>query len=193
MKLAKRLLIVAVAIAALSGLAAIFAPKTARGHASKLVAVDKTSANAVPTSDAGSAEEPFAFEGISSTTPVNATKFTTPSTTADGRTVERLVIENVTVLCKGLSTPASGVRVGGAPFSSAGVSLGSSVNEFFVPFPNNPAAGEQVLSQQTRIYVDPGVTVGMNALTFESSGICSYTAFGHFIVLRSEEDRQERQ
>lgn len=64
------------------------------------------------------------------------------------------------------------------------------MNEFFVPFPNNPAAGEQVLSQQTRIYVDPGVTVGMNALAFESSGICAYTAFGHFIVQPKDADRE---
>lgn len=189
MKPVKRLLIVAVGIAALSGLAAMFTPKTAHGKASKLVTMNH-SANAVPTSDAGSAEEPFAFEGISRTTPVNGTTFTTPSTTADGRTVERLVIENITVLCEGLSTPASGVRVDGFPFSSAGASLGSSGNEFFVPFPNNPAVGNQVLSQQTRIYVDPGVTVGMNALAFVSSGVCSYTAFGHFIVQPKDVDRE---
>lgn len=94
----------------------------------------------------------------------------------------RLVIEHVTADCQSLGVLASGIRLDASPsFSQAGVSL-SFNPEFFLPFPNNPVGGEQVLSQETRIYVDPGVTVAMNALAFVNSGVCSYSAYGHFVV-----------
>jgi hypothetical protein len=172
-------LVVLVAIAALA------IPKTAHALVATLVQVVNTSANSVPTSDAGVALEPFEFQAISRTTPVNSTSFTTPSTTADGRAVQRLVIEEVTVQCSGLSSPAAGVRVSGFPFSGAGANLGlfGSEDDRYFPFPNNPASGQQVLAQQTRIYVDPGLTVYMNTFdAFETSGVCAYTASGHFIV-----------
>ena len=97
--------------------------------------------------------------------------------------MQRLVIEEVTVQCSGLSSPAAGVRVSGFPFSGAGANLGlGSEDDHYFPFPNNPASGQQVLAQQTRIYVDPGRNVFMNAFEFETTGVCAYTASGHFIV-----------
>jgi hypothetical protein len=169
-------LVIVIAIAALA------IPKTAHAIIATAVQVVNTSANSVPTSDAGAALEPFEFEALSSSTPFNSTSFTTPSTTADGRAVQRLVIEEVTVDCSGPSSTAAGVRVSGFPFSEAGAHLPGLENERFFPFPNNPAPGQQVLAQQTRIYVDPGVTVFMNAFEFETSAECAYTASGHFIV-----------
>src|ERR1700732_1992067 len=72
---------------------ALAVPKAPHGVVATLVQVVNTSANSVPTSDAGAALEPFEFEAISQTTPVNSTSFTTPSTTAAGRAVQRLVME----------------------------------------------------------------------------------------------------
>jgi len=186
MNFAKRLLMVAGAVALAGVLSIMLTPKAVHAVVSTLVTVVNTPANSVPTSDAGAANEPFEFEAISRTTPFFYASFTTPSTTADGRAVYRLIIEEVTASCSGLSAPTSGVRVSGFPFSGAGGNLGlnnGSENDHYFPFPNNPEAGLQVLAQQTRIYVDPGVTVSMNTFSaFESSGVCAYTASGHFIV-----------
>ena|SRR5579864_5504971 len=169
-------------------IAALVMPKTAHAIIATAVQVVNTSANSVPTSDAGMANEPFEFEAIARPNSVNEIigTFTVPATTADGRSVQRLVIEEVTVQCSGLSAPTAGVRVSGFPFSGAGANLGLSngfEDDHYFPFPNNPAAGQQVLAQRTRIYVDPGVNVDMNTFeAFESSGVCAYTASGHFIV-----------
>jgi hypothetical protein len=165
-------------------LLALVTPRAAHAITAALVQVTNTPANPASVLDAGNpANEPFAWEALSHTTPVNAANFTTPSTTADGRTVQRLVIEEVSANCSGLSAATSGIRVSAYPsFSTAGASLGTVGNEVYVPFPINSVAGEQALSQQTRIYVDPGVTVYMNAIDFENSGVCAYTALGYFVV-----------
>lgn len=160
-------------------IAALVSPKTAHAIIATAVQVVNTSANSVPTSDAGAAHEPFEFKMIST----HIASFTTPSTTADGRAVQRLVIEEVTAHCSGLSSPAAGIRVSAGRFSQAGADLSGGVPEHYFPFPNNPESGEQILAQQTRIYVDPGVNVELTILTAPlSSGICTLTASGHFIV-----------
>jgi hypothetical protein len=185
MNFAKRLLMVTGTVALAGVLSVMLTPKAVYAVVSTLVTVVNTSANSVPTSDGGAAHEPFEFEAIARPNSVNEIigTFTVPSTTADGRTVQRLVIEEVTAQCSGLSAPAAGIRVGGFPFSGAGAHLGFGSDDHYFPFPNNPASGQQVLAQETRIYVDPGVTVIMNTFeAFENSGGCAYTASGHFIV-----------
>jgi hypothetical protein len=184
MRMLKQAMGVLGTLVVLIAIAALTMPKTAHAIIATAVQVVNTSANSVPTSDAGVALEPFEFLAFSSSTPVNLTFFTTPSTTADGRAVQRLVIEEVTVQCSELSSPAAGVQVSGFPFSGAGANVGDAavIGARYFPFPNNPVSGQQVLAQQTRIYVDPGVTVYMQAFEGESSGQCAYTASGHFIV-----------
>jgi hypothetical protein len=181
MRILKQAMGVLGTLVVLIAIAALAMPKTAHAIIATAVQVVNTSANSVPTSDAGVALEPFEFAALPD--PVNTTSFTTPSTTADGRAVQRLVIEEVTVACVGLSSPADGVRVSGSPFSGAGAHLGGP-NDHFFPFPNNPNSGVQVLAQQTRIYVDPGVNVSVHLTPSSSgaSGQCEYTASGHFIV-----------
>ena len=164
-------------------LLALVAPRAAHAVTAALVQVTNTPANPASVLDAGNpANEPFEWEGLSSATPVNFANFTTPSFTADGRTVHRLVIEEVTVLCE-LSPQMLGIRVFATPaFSAAGVSQAPGVMEIFFPFPISPVANQQMLSQRTRIYVDPGVAVGMNTSSFSNGGECSYTATGYFVV-----------
>lgn len=186
MKFAKRLLIVAGAVALAGLLSVMLVPKAVHAVVSTLVTVANTSSNSVPIGDGGFAEEPFQWEGVvraSNSYSSLFTNFVTPSVTVDGRTVRRLVIEDVTADCQGLSSPASGIRVSSGPgFSQAGAALLPSGNaEFFVPLAA-PIGNEQDLSQETRIYVDPGVTVQFNALTFTTSGACAYSAYGHFVV-----------
>jgi hypothetical protein len=153
-------------------LIAALAPKATRGIAAALVQVTNTAANPVAASDAGYANEPFAWEG-SGGPPGESTSFVVPSSTADGGTVQRLVIENVTAVCGFLSTPSPGIRLQALPIGS----------EFFAPFPDNPSGpGIQVLSQQTRLYVDPGTTVEVDAQSNTPRGDCSFSTFGHFIL-----------
>ena len=129
------------------------------------------------------ANAPFAWETFSfasSSDPVMHGGFTVP-TTAEGRTVQRLVIEGVTTLCNGLPSPAPGVRVLG-PAATAGI--GSSTNvEYFLPFLAGPDPTSFVLQAQTRIHVNPGAGVFINLLEFENSAVCSLSMVGHFVTL----------
>jgi hypothetical protein len=180
MRLAKGMLMGIGALALVASMMTLVAPKAVRAAAAALVQVTNTMANAVPTSDAGFAAEPFEWEGFGNTGPVLSANFTAPSTANDGRVVQRLVIEQVTASCQGTLAPA--IRVSAVPdaFSAAGSSLGAHP-EFFIPFPPSPVANQQGLSQPTRIYVDPGVTVFMNLVSF-GNGSCAFSAFGHLIV-----------
>jgi hypothetical protein len=180
----KKLLPIAASLLLVVAIVSVLGTREVHALVATLVQVVNTPNQPVPNRDVDHpANEPFQFEAISRTTPVNFASFTTPTTTADGKTVQRLVIELVTVSCSALPSPASGIRVAAFPFSRAGANLGlGTENDVYLPFPNNPAATEQVLSQQTRIYVDPGVSVSMNALSFESGGVCAYTASGYFVV-----------
>jgi hypothetical protein len=180
----KKLLPIVASLLLVVAIIAVVGTREVHALVATLVQVVNTPNQPVPNRDVDNpANEPFQWEAISRTIPVNSANFITPTTTADGKTVQRLVIEHVTAVCSGLSTPASGIRVDGFPFSRAGASLGlAPENDLYFPFPNNPSPNDQVLAQQTRIYVDPGQTVGMNALAFQSSGVCSYTAAGYFVV-----------
>jgi hypothetical protein len=166
------------------GILMLAAPRAAHAIAATLVQVTNTPANPVNVLDAGNpANEPFEWEAVSTLQPYNYSTFTIPSTTADGRTVQRLVIEEVTAWCS-TNAPLPGIRLFGLPaFSTAGASLmTSSPVERFFPFPTSVISSQQILSQETRIYVDPGVAVGVNLMSSSGGGTCAYSAFGHFVV-----------
>jgi hypothetical protein len=104
-KFGKRILMVAGAVTLAAILSASIAPKSAHALVAALVQVTNTAANPVPTLDINTpAEEPFqtqlcfgfgAFANQCPAPPV----FTVPSTTTDGATVKRLVIEDFSGIC----------------------------------------------------------------------------------------------
>jgi hypothetical protein len=59
-------------------------------------------------------------------------------------------------------------------------SLGSP--EFFIPFDVNPAPGRQVANAPVRQYFNPGATAVMNILVFSTSGTCSFSMSGYFLL-----------
>lgn len=187
MKFAKRLLMVAGAVALAGLLSVMMAPRAVHALVSTLVTVANTSSNSIPINDGGFAEEPFEWTGVTVSGSTSST-FTAPSVTADGRTVRRLVIEDITADCSGLSssTPGIAVEPGGSStsFSAAGSTLFSDTTagiQFFIPFA--PAIGsEQDLSQTTRIYVDAGTSVSFFYLQVTGGGTCTFSALGHLVV-----------
>jgi hypothetical protein len=129
------------------------------------------------------ANEPFEWTFGTNVAPVFPASFVVPSTTADGRTVKRLVIEEVDASCSSISQPPVGFVMFPGPFcfSSAGTCQGDGPIHFY-PFPVSPEPGSAMTSQLVRVYADPGVTINFNVATLEAQGICSYTASGHYIV-----------
>ncbi len=177
MNLAKRILVVTVALAFSVAVFSIVSPRSAQAIIATLVRdVDNPS------------NEPFEWEAIGRPNAAGQIfgSFTVPSTTADGRTVQRLVIEHICILCEALAQPTVGARLASTGcLSAAGACIPAVPGgnpEFFFNFPVSPEAGKLALSQPIRLYADPGAFVEMNLLDFESSGVCSFSASGHFVV-----------
>jgi len=170
MNFAKRLLMGAGLIGLAMILGVALTPKAAHALVATLVQVVNTSANAVPTQAV--VLEPFSWEAIvrgPTNTVLFAPPFTVPLTTADGKTITRLVIEGVSSQCEGLSATGNGIRV----VDSNGV-------ESFFPFLSGPDPSSPVLGAPARIYVTAGSQFSMNLLGFENSGVCAFSATGHY-------------
>jgi hypothetical protein len=179
MQSAKRYVLTAASFALALTLFAVINPRAAHAFVATLVQVANTSANPVPNRDVDQpSNEPFSWEGIGSTS--SNISFVVPTTTNDGRTVQRLVIEHVSSVCFGVSSPLPALRLAAnGCFSSAGACVGSGTEIFF---PYTPiASNQQSLSTPVRLYVDPGQSLSAN-LSGSASAFCSHVATGHFVT-----------
>src|SRR5579863_6448004 len=106
MRLIKRLLMGFGAVALVGTLLTLVAPKAVHAAVAALVEVANTSANPVPNADVNApGEEPFqtlmcnAVGSMSCSGSEQPSIFSVPTTTSDGLSIKRLVIEYVSVSC----------------------------------------------------------------------------------------------
>jgi len=197
-KLAKRFLIISGAVTLAAILAAAIAPKAAHALAAALVQVTNTAANPVPILDVNTpAEEPFQTQlcsgfGQFGNQCIAPLFFVVPSTTTDGASVKRLVIEDFSGICT--TSPTSGNTF------VEGISVQTSVNEnavnsvssitVFAPVapPPQPAISrDQIFSQPVRLYADTGSNVELqpSAVGTDVVGadvICVATVNGYLVT-----------
>lgn len=190
MRLLKRALAVLGAFVVVAAIAAVVAPKAARGIAAALVQVTNTSANPVPNLDVNTpAEQPFetiictatgVFAGVcASNEPI---AFVVPSTTTDGATVKRLVIENVSGSCAtGATTQILGMGIDTTIGENTvnGVSSVQTLVPNLSPSPGKPA----VFGQAARLYADPGAIVAMEPFVGGGTDlICGANINGYLVT-----------
>jgi predicted outer membrane repeat protein len=187
MKFAKRLLMVAGAVALAGLFSVMLAPKTVHAVVATLVQVENTSANPVPVSQSDLANDPFAAslcngsyqlcEGVSIlnglTQVVYAPSFVVPSTDANGQPVRALVIQFISGICNA-STAALETS---APANAAN-GVTSTLN-----FLNNTVAvsgGAPYVDQTTTIIAPAGSTVAIAGSGINSqSPACFLTVNGY--------------
>ncbi|MFZ0639522.1 MAG: hypothetical protein WA020_12105 [Candidatus Acidiferrales bacterium] len=196
MKFAKRLLMVAGAVALAGLVGVMLAPKAVHAVVATLVEVENTSANPVPVTDGTDiAEQPFETTickdtgsgicgalatavGLSVTPPAS---FTVPATDSAGDSVKMLVIRFVSGICGGptsapallTSVPANAVN---------GVTTAVNFLDLGV-LPTTTTSGTTVIGEvnvdtPTNIVAAPGSTVSMFAELSSGSG-CWLTVNGY--------------
>lgn len=193
MRIMKRLLMGIGATALVALLLTVITQKTAHALVAALVEVANTSTNPVPNADVNApGEEPLQTLLCSATgdllcpSSIGSSSFVVPSTTSDGLSVKRLVIENVSVGCSStgatrlqalLTTVMNENQVNGAVFES----------NIFIPlvasFPSGTS--EPIGSLPVRAYADPGTTVSVNTFGFTTSttgAACIFSVAGRYIT-----------
>jgi hypothetical protein len=167
MNLMKRVLMAAGATALAGVLALMVAPKAARGVAAALVQVVNTSANPVPNVDVNApGEEPLqavlCLDSGNGECAANVTQaprsFVVPTTTNDGLSVKRAVIENLSGTCGG-SAQLSGILI--STNGQENVVTSSFVGALAPLTPQ--ASGFTNFGLLTRLYADPGAEIRTQA------------------------------
>ena len=187
MRLLKQALAVLATAVVIAMFVALVTPKTAHALAATMVQVVNTSASPVPSVDVNTpAEEPFqtilcksagSFSGDCST-PEN---FAVPSTTTDGLTVKRLVIENVSGECGvGGTTQIQAMAV--STFVSENTVNGETQAVALITVPPAVVPGAVMFNGPTRMYADPGATVGLLPYVSGIDLICGVFVNGHLIT-----------
>jgi hypothetical protein len=183
MNFAKRLLMVAGAVAVAGILGALVAPKAAHGIVATLVQVVNTSANPVPTVMSGTPFEAALCHAFGPTVGTScgaeASDFVVPSMTSTGVSVKRLVVENVSGLCQAENTPLiAGILF--SPFVADSVPNSTGAMAHYFPLTlqttgPGPSAGQTERDYSfggtTRIYFNPGDTVSQRVELFTPSDI----------------------
>ncbi len=190
MKIMKRLLMGIGATALVALLLTLITPKAAHAVVAALVEVANTSTNPVPNADVNApGEEPFqtqicetlgSFPGACSGTPGD---FTVPSTTSDGLSVKRLVVEQISAQC---------AFVGAVSHPSATLSFQTNENEVngtvfpaVIPLPLVASiSGGYNSSARVRAYADPGTSPAWT-VRYEGSSTgltCTYTIVGSLVT-----------
>jgi hypothetical protein len=189
-RLLKRALAVLGAFVVVAAIAAVVVPDAARGIAAALVQVTNTSANPVPNLDVNTpAEQPFetilctsvgVFAGECPSS--EPSEFVVPSTTTDGATVKRLVIENVSGSCAiGATTQVLGMGID----TTIGENTvnGLSTVQTLVPVLGSSPGKGAVYGQAARLYADPGAIVGMEPFVGGSTDlICGANVNGYLVT-----------
>lgn len=164
MRLLKQALAVLGAFVVFLAIAALVAPKAARGVAAALVQVTNTSANPVPTvATDNPAAQPFQ-------------SFSTGSQLLFGVSVpvgKRLVIENISAACVDATPILSDMRV----FTTAGGNFAQ-----YTSAPQTVGTQEIIWNQPGRLYADSGtgVTIGTGAGTASGSN-CAASLSGYLV------------
>src|SRR5580704_8627668 len=171
MRFIKRLLMGAGAVALAGTLISLVAPKAVHAAVAALVLVTNTSANPVPNADVNApGEEPVqtllcaAIGNVSCTGSGQPTGFSVPTTTSDGLSVKRLVIEYVSANCtnSGVSQLQAILQTEMDENPVDGVVHDGYINLPLVP--SSPSStGEPIASLPVLAYADPGkgVSVGL--------------------------------
>lgn len=188
MRFAKRLLMVAGAVA-LSGIASVMvAPKAVHAIVSTLVTVANTSSNPVSVSQgADLANEPFVTSicnngsspatcselatalGSSATPPAS---FTVPTSDSEGHLVKALVIQFVSGTCAAAASPILTTTV------PANAVNGISNTANFLSLVTQ-TSGASLVDQPTTIVAGPGSTVGLFGALLSSTPSCALTLNGY--------------
>lgn len=171
-------------------LIAAVAPKATRGIAAALVQVVNTGSNPVPTREVGTGNEPFQtflcadFGDQAGFCSPFVSSFTVPTTTSDGATVRRLVIESLSGECIGTNLPVQAAFL--SVFTSANNvnGIGSGQGQFIAqPAPGRPTT--QIYGASTRLYADPNtfVTLEVEAPFPSITGFhCQGTISGYLVT-----------
>jgi len=197
-KFGKRILMVTGAVTLAAILSASIAPRAAHALVAALVQVTNTAANPVPTLDVHTpAEEPFQTQlclgfGAFANQCLAPQIFTVPSTTTDGATVKRLVIEDFSGVCTSSQTS-------GNSFVES-ISLQTSVHENTVnsissiiafapvaPPPLPAISRDQTFNQPVRLYADTGslIELQFSAVGTDVVGsdvVCTATLNGYLVT-----------
>jgi hypothetical protein len=186
-------LFIGIGAVALGGvLLTLAAPKAVHAAVATLVEVVNTPANPVPNADVNaSGEEPLqailcAAVGSSSCVGTTQSTFVVPTTTSDGLTVKRLVLEYVAAACT--NNGATNLRAGLYTVMTENpvTSIIFDGNTILPLTPSSPdGSGYPVASALVRAYADPGTTVSAALIagyTTTTGAACYYTVVGNFVT-----------
>jgi hypothetical protein len=198
MKLLKQAMVVLGTVVVIATIAALVTPKAAHAIVASLVQVVNTPSQPIPNRDVDNpANEPFqATFCIDSGTNFGNCKLggipgfiTVPTTTSDNAAVKRLVIEDAEAFCTisgSGSVTAWGLSIT-VNENVQSVPLGGPSGELEHIFVPQLAPGTTYLflvSQQTRLYADPGTIIGQSIADIGNfSGYqCKATLTGHLVT-----------
>jgi hypothetical protein len=198
MRLLKQAMAVLGSVVVIAVIAALVTPRTAHAIIATAVQVVNTASQPVPNRDVDNpAKEPFqANMCIDAGTQFGNCRLgglpgfvQVPTTTTDNAVVKRLVIEYVDAVCfvngSGLIT-AWGLSITvneNVQNVQSGLPSGELVHDFLPQLaPGSP--GPLLISQQTRLYADPGTVVGSSIA--DTAGVTGYqcqgTITGHLVT-----------
>lgn len=185
------------AVALAGTILTLVAPTAVHAAVAALVQVTNTPANPVPNADVNApGEEPFQTQVCFDTPPTGACGstpggFTVPTTTSDGLSIKRLVIEQISASCNEtgtiiglnayLSFQMNENQVNGSAFPGT-------IYLPFTPTPGNLGAKNPVSTVAVRAYADPGTSLGgyqeyILSPTSPTVGLtCNYTVVGYYVT-----------
>jgi hypothetical protein len=192
MRLIKRLLMGFGAVALVGTLLTLVAPKAVHAAVAALVEVANTSANPVPNADVNApGEEPFqtlmcTAVGSGSCPGSQPSILTVPTTTSDGLSIKRLVIEYVAVSC--FNSGVSNLQVG--LFTEMDENpVGGVVHDSFIVIPLIPSSpsstGQPAAAMPVTAYADPGKSISagvVGSFPGTTGASCNFSIVGRYIT-----------
>jgi len=177
-------------------LIAAFVPKATHGLAAVLVQVTNSSANPIPLRDVGPSSEVFvarlcfSYTGTGSLPAICGTLpagVLVPSTTADGKTVTRLVVEELSGGCETNGSGVVSVGISGNLSSPDNIASGGGVIDVALPpgplmlGSGTPPFNAQTFGSVVRFYADPATLVGLSyAVAADvTNSICYASVIGY--------------
>src|ERR1039457_1175895 len=199
MRFMKRLLVGIGAVALAGTLLTLVAPKAVHAAVAALVEVANTPANPVPNADVNApGEEPFQTQLCYSLLTFGGGPdpciggfpkfFTVPTTTSDGLSIKRLVVDHLAASCNETEVITSLITAVDFGMNENQVNGSVYVGRIYIPLtptPGTVGGVSPVGSIAARAYADPG-TVVSPYLQFTSgaplpSAYCNYTVVGHYV------------
>jgi hypothetical protein len=188
----KKLLMGIGAVALAGTLLNLVAPKAVHAAVAALVEVANTPANPVPNADVNApGEEPFQTlmcnaVGTGTCASDQPSILTVPTTTSDGLSIKRLVIEYVAVSC--FNNGVSNLQVG--LFTEMDENpVGGVVHDSFIIIPLTPSSpsstGEPAAAMPVTAYADPGkpLTAGVfGSFPGTTGATCTFSIVGRYIT-----------